>query len=69
MDIAEYLEHAGMSPETFAKLLGVHGGTVRRWMKGGSIKSRHIDVMIRATRGQITAEALLRLHGHRASAA
>lgn len=65
MDIAEYLEHAGMSPETFAKLLGVHGGTVRRWLVGGTIKGQHIKTMIEATRGLITAEALLGLRKQR----
>ena len=59
MNIAQYLEHTGMSPETFGEIIGVHGVTVRRWLEGQEIKSGDMDTMIRKTHGKITAEALL----------
>jgi len=66
MDIAEYLEHAKISPEAFGELIGRDGTTVRRWLAGAEIKSGDMVAMIRVTHKAITAEALLRAHGKRA---
>lgn len=67
MDITEYLAHAGLSPEAFGKLIDVDGSTVRRWMKGGEIKTGDVAAMIRVSHKLITAEALLRSNGKRAA--
>ncbi len=63
MNIAEYLAHAGMTPEAFGELIGVHGGTVRRWLDGQEIKSGDIATMVRKTHGKITADAILKSNG------
>lgn len=69
MNLNEYLEHSGISPENFALLVGVHGTTVRRWLDGAPMRDDHMVRVIEASGKKITAAALLkeaRRRGHAA---
>ena len=67
MNIAEYLEHAHLSPEAFGELIGHDGTTVRRWLKGGDVKASDILAMAAKTNGLITADAVMKAVKKRAA--
>jgi hypothetical protein len=67
MNIAEYLAHTQMSPETFGELIGHDGTTVRRWLSGGEVKGSDIVRMVSKSGGLIDADKVLRAIKKRAA--
>ncbi len=63
MNIAEYLEHSGLSPESFGELIGHDGTTVRRWLKGGDIKGSDILLMVAKSGKLIDVDAVMKAIG------
>ena len=66
MKISEYLRSLKLSPEKFARDIGVSGQAVRRYMDGGRFP--RVDVLERitkATHGKVTANDFMqdRLNG------
>jgi predicted transcriptional regulator len=56
----QFLAENALSPEAFAKMVGVHPTTIYRVLSGRSIpKRRNLEKILKLTRGHVTVAELL----------